>query len=109
MIVERATLLALMGLEGRFGNGASLMLEDEEGDLRATARWNEDGFSADVTQALDGESSQPVLSLNGIYMLDDDSFDLEAEDLRPEASEPHDPNSVANAYRTLTRDMREVG
>lgn len=109
MIVERAELFRLMGLSPSFGKDSNIVMASEGGNRRATARWNADGFSADVTAAIEGESGELILSLAGTYSQAEDGFDLDAEDNRDEASAPEDPRSVANAYRLLTGDMATLG
>lgn len=108
MIVDRKELFGLMGLGPEFGRNSHVVMATENGARRATARWNDDGFSADITSRIEGETGEVVIVLAGGYIETEDGFDLDAEDNRDEASAPEDPRSAASAYRMLTSDMHAI-
>jgi hypothetical protein len=108
MIVQRDELFSLMGLDDAFASGTVRMLETPDGRRRATLRWDDDEITADVSDAIEGESGDTLVTIAGTYLADEDSFEVTAEDLRHEASDPRDPRGVASAFHFLTRGMEVV-
>lgn len=106
MQIGRAELFQLMGIEGT--TGMSVTMESEDGFRRANVHWDEDSFTADVSQAIPGESGDTILSLEGSYDPGNDIFDVSAEDRRDEASDRHDVRSVASAFHFMTNRMTTV-
>jgi len=108
MFVDRKELFSLLGVPHDFKEGSHLILEAYNGSRRATISWNGNDFSADVMEIIEGEASEPIVTLNGRWAKLEDGFDLTARDERLEASDRHDAKSAANAIHMLASDMNEV-
>lgn len=106
MLIERKDLMDLLGLLPETGPGSQqryVMPGSRRGALFA---WEESGaVTIEVSERVDGEDSDPVVSLSGSYFPEDDAFEIDAIDRTGEASEPADPRAVATLWRRLVRFM----
>lgn len=109
MLVERSELLDLLGLRPDTPAGSTQRYALRDTARRAIFSWGAGGnLTVEVSEELKGEDDQPLVTLSGTYLEDEDAFLMEARDHSGEASEPDDPRAAAALWRRLVRFMETV-
>lgn len=106
MLIERGELLELLGLRPETGAGSVQRYALAGTARRAVFAWGADGtLSVEVSEMIDTEDDQALLTLTGAFVPEDDAFLVEADDRSGETSDRTDPRAAAALWRRLVRFM----
>ena len=108
MRISRAELFHLMGLEQSTSSPLSMVLESDDGTRQASVRWNDDEFSADMSECFKGEASELMFALEGTFHQDDDEFDLTARDRDYFDSDEPDIFRIAARFGRARAGMQNI-
>jgi len=101
--------MALLGPKGAVGPGEGRAFLLPGGGRLANVSWSGDGrLVAEVGETVDGEASDLVVVLDGVYDGEDDAFEATGVDRSGESGDGRDPREAAAAWRRLVGPMREA-
>lgn len=107
MRISRAELFNRMGISRDLVSPVSIVLESEDGTRQASIRWSDDEFSADMSECFNGETSELMYSLEGIFDPSEDAFDLKAQD-RDVFDEDLDILLIASRFGRSRVSMQQI-